>query len=87
MTLLAIDDLVVEHRLESRGRPTGAGGRRGRASAVGPGEVVGLVGESGCGKSTPGPRGLRAQAGTAGSITFDGRPVTAARAAPPRPRS
>ncbi|MEV4583080.1 ABC transporter ATP-binding protein [Nonomuraea jabiensis] len=73
MTLLAIDDLVVEHR--SPGRPA-VRAVAGASLAVNPGEVVGLVGESGCGKSTL----ARAICGlnpiTAGSIAFDGQPVT-----------
>ncbi|MFI7612372.1 ABC transporter ATP-binding protein [Nonomuraea terrae] len=73
MTLLSIDDLVVEHR--SPGRPV-VRAVAGASLTVGPGEVVGLVGESGCGKSTL----ARAVCGlnpiTEGSITFDGEPVT-----------
>ncbi|MEV6034647.1 ABC transporter ATP-binding protein [Nonomuraea sp. NPDC052116] len=73
MTLLAIDDLVVEHR--TPGRPA-VRAVAGASLAVNPGEVVGLVGESGCGKSTL----ARAVCGlnpiTAGSIAFDGQPVT-----------
>ncbi|QFY08880.1 ATP-binding cassette domain-containing protein [Nonomuraea phyllanthi] len=72
-TLLAIDDLVVEHR--SPGRPA-VRAVAGASLSVSPGEVVGLVGESGCGKSTL----ARAVCGlnpiTAGSIAFDGQPVT-----------
>ncbi|TYB71014.1 ABC transporter ATP-binding protein [Nonomuraea sp. PA05] len=71
--LLTIDDLVVEHR--SPGRPV-VRAVAGASLSVRPGEVVGLVGESGCGKSTL----ARAVCGlnpiTAGSIDFDGQPVT-----------
>ncbi|MEV0166033.1 peptide/nickel transport system ATP-binding protein [Nonomuraea fuscirosea] len=73
MSLLTIDDLVVEHR--SPGRPV-VRAVAGASLAVNPGEVVGLVGESGCGKSTL----ARAVCGlnpiTAGSVAFDGQPVT-----------
>lgn len=42
---------------------------------VAPGETLGLVGESGCGKSTVGRTLLRLIPATEGSITFDGQDV------------
>ena len=42
-----------------------------------PGETLGLVGESGCGKSTTGRTILRLIEATAGEVTFQGRNVTA----------
>src|SRR5690606_36639233 len=45
---------------------------------IAPGETLGLVGESGCGKSTVGRSILRLIPATDGSVSFDGRDVFAA---------
>ncbi|HSV64436.1 MAG TPA: oligopeptide/dipeptide ABC transporter ATP-binding protein [Mycobacteriales bacterium] len=42
-----------------------------------PGEILGLVGESGCGKSTTGRAVLHLQPATSGSVMFQGRELTA----------
>ena len=43
--------------------------------AIKPGETFGLVGESGCGKTTVGRTLLRLVPATAGAVTFAGRDV------------
>ncbi len=80
MPLLEVRNLV-KHFPVRRGF---LGRRTGRVHAVDgislhlePGETLGLVGESGCGKSTAGRAILRLIEPTAGQIRFDGRDVLA----------
>jgi peptide/nickel transport system ATP-binding protein len=81
--LLEVDDLVVRYRV-----PRGLSGtilRRqqqfvhavsGVSLAVGRGEMVALVGESGCGKTTTAQAVLRLVQADSGSISFDGIDVS-----------
>ncbi len=46
---------------------------------IGPGETLGLVGESGCGKTTVGRSLLRLIPATGGTVAFDGKDVYAAK--------
>jgi oligopeptide/dipeptide ABC transporter ATP-binding protein len=77
--LLAAEGLVREFPVRP-GRAARAAVLRavdGVSLALQPGETVGLVGESGCGKTTVGRLILRLVPVTAGRIVFDGRDVTA----------
>jgi peptide/nickel transport system ATP-binding protein len=70
--LLRIEDLVVNFRHES-GRQVQA--VSGVSFEIAPGETLGLVGESGCGKSTTAKAIMRLLRPTAGQIIFDGVPI------------
>jgi len=68
-TLLRVEDLVVEFKA----------GRKAKVNAVTevnldvlPGETLGLVGESGCGKSTTGKAIMQLPQPTSGRVLFDG---------------
>ena len=71
--VLRVEDLVVEFPI----------GRRATVSAVAGisfdvlrGETLGIVGESGCGKSTTGRAIMQIERPTAGSVVFEGRDLT-----------
>ena len=78
--LLRVRDLVkrfpVRRGLFSRAREA-VHAVDGVSFEIAPGETLGLVGESGCGKSTTGRCILRLIDPTAGEVWFDGRDVTA----------
>src|SRR4051812_26622399 len=75
MNALELLDVVVDYH--------GRGGRvravAGASLTVERGRIVGLVGESGCGKSTLARAAVGLVATTSGTVTFEGRPVTALR--------
>jgi peptide/nickel transport system ATP-binding protein len=73
-SLLRVEDLVVEF-------PVGRSGLKVHAVSnvsfdVAEGETVGLVGESGCGKSTTGKAIMQLPRPTAGRVTFEGSDMT-----------
>lgn len=74
--LLSVSDLKVHFPVHGTGllrRRTGAvKAVDGVSFEVGRGETLGLVGESGCGKSTTGLALLRLVAATGGTVSFDG---------------
>ena len=67
---MAVRDLVKLYR--DKRRPEVLAGVRGVSLEVGPGEVVGLIGESGCGKSTLGRCVTRLIDADSGSIVVEG---------------
>jgi oligopeptide transport system ATP-binding protein len=71
--ILRVEDLKVHFPT-----PTGAQVRAvdGVSLTVNPGETLGLVGESGCGKSTTGLAILRMQPVTSGRIVFENTDIT-----------
>jgi peptide/nickel transport system ATP-binding protein len=70
--LLRIEDLVVEF---GSGRRT-VHAVSGISLDILPGETLGLVGESGCGKSTTGRAIIQLPRPKSGSIRFDGKDLT-----------
>ena len=71
--VLRVEDLVVDFPI----------GRKGTVSAVAGisfdvlrGETLGIVGESGCGKSTTGRAIMQIEQPTSGSVVFEGRDLT-----------
>jgi peptide/nickel transport system ATP-binding protein len=71
--LLRVEDLVVEYPLPGRRRVQAVS----RLSFdVAEGETLGLVGESGCGKSTTGRAIMQLPRPTGGRVVFEGRDLT-----------
>ena len=73
-TLLRVEGLVVEFPLGNTGLRVNA--VSGVSFDVMKGETLGLVGESGCGKSTTGRAIMQLPHPTSGSIIFDGHEIT-----------
>ena len=71
--VLSIEDLVVEFKV---GRGNTVKAVSGISFDVLRGETLGIVGESGCGKSTTGRAIMQIPAPTSGSIVFEGQDLT-----------
>jgi oligopeptide/dipeptide ABC transporter ATP-binding protein len=78
--ILSVRDLVKEFPIKSTGvirRTVGAvHAVSGVSFDIKPGETLGLVGESGCGKTTTSRAVLHLQPATSGQVFFEGRDVT-----------
>lgn len=72
MSLLELHDVEVEYRRAGRSPVRAVAGA---SLSVEAGEVVGLVGETGCGKSTLARAAVGLLAPSSGSVLFEGRPV------------
>ncbi|MEI6700780.1 MAG: oligopeptide/dipeptide ABC transporter ATP-binding protein [Actinomycetota bacterium] len=70
--LLSVDNLVVTYGARKNAVQAVAG----VSFEIFEGETLGLVGESGCGKSTTGRAILQLEKVTSGSVTFDGEELT-----------
>ncbi len=71
--VLRVEDLVVEFPI---GRNQTVSAVAGISFDVMPGETLGIVGESGCGKSTTGRAIMQINEPTSGSVVFQGRDLT-----------
>jgi oligopeptide/dipeptide ABC transporter ATP-binding protein len=80
--LLRIDDLVKHFPIKAGILKRTVGQVRavdGVSLAIQPGETLGVVGESGCGKTTLGRTIMKLLEPTSGTIVFDGRDITSLR--------
>jgi oligopeptide/dipeptide ABC transporter ATP-binding protein len=73
MSALEVRDIVVDYEARGGGRVRAVAGA---SLTVEPGQIVGLVGESGCGKSSLARAAVGLVAPTAGSVLFEGAPVS-----------
>src|ERR1700751_68311 len=74
MTVLELTDVEVTYR---RGDGTPVPAVAGVSLTVNPGEIVGLVGETGCGKSSLARAACGLTPVSGGTVSFEGRPVRA----------
>ena len=72
MSILELDGLEVTYERRDRARFRAVAGA---SLTVARGQIVGLVGESGCGKSSLARAAVGLVAPTAGTVLFEGRPV------------
>jgi peptide/nickel transport system ATP-binding protein len=72
MSALEVRDVVVDYEARGGGRVRAVAGA---SLTVEPGQIVGLVGESGCGKSSLARAAVGLVTPTAGSVLFEGAPV------------
>jgi oligopeptide/dipeptide ABC transporter ATP-binding protein len=80
-TLLEVEDLHTGFSIRRDGKNSFVPAVRGVSFSIGRGEVLGLVGESGCGKTTVGRSIMRLASAQAGAVRLGGRDVLAARGA------
>jgi len=73
MSALEVRDVVVDYETRGAGRVRAVAGA---SLTVEPGQIVGLVGESGCGKSSLARAAVGLVAPTEGSVLFEGAPVS-----------
>src|SRR5207248_7918309 len=73
MSALEIRDVVVDYQARGGGHVRAVAGA---SLTVGPGQIVGLVGESGCGKSSLARAAVGLVPAAAGTVTFEGRHVS-----------